>query len=546
MENYHHLGFATSNIAAINGGNYLVALDGASYRGKLQAKHFETRGHLSPRMRFHGENAAMGRKSIAPRLSEATSRAPARSSAPPVCDGGGAEAAATAGPAPSGDAATAGVAAARAGSGAVAFASRSSEPALSAAARAHAASSSPSAWTAWTHLETLLWRDGADSFAFVYPLPRVLEERTAGEAAADDADDAKGGVAPESAPELAPGATAPAAEKDALDTALDALVLVGGFCVWDASGNLLHTHALQAAQPLAQPRAPTRAEGEHMLHINRAEDADEHEQPLLPQALRQYLYESHRVERVTLPPLQRQEIIGFCWVRPAETFDGFVSKKYAARHWPAGGFFYFYDQTDEPPEAAEGGAHDGEQEGACVGRGWVDWNALSCRPTGARKPRGVQRDLVCALILPSAYEPLAEPPAPPADEAPARRCACHPGRFLLALLCCVAVPLRALALGLVALLRRLGALCLYLKTGDAKRQEMETRAAARALLLRPLAQKLTVRVRGTPAPFRPPRGRAHESAHHGATARPRCVAGARGGHAPVERRARRHHVVPSA
>ena len=203
------------------------------------------------------------------------------------------------------------------------------------------------------------------------------------------------------------------------------------------------------------------------------------------------------MERVTQPALQVQQLVGFCWVRPAETFDGFVSEAYAARRWPCGGFFYFFDQSEQPEQQPleEAPLAVGEARRPC-GSEWVDWRALSCKPRSDRHPREPKHDLVCRLILPRSYEPFEEDEPALADMRPSPRCACHPGPFLMALLCCLAVPLRALGVGLLWLLGQVGVLCRHLKTGDARRQEMETRAAARALLLRPLAQKLTVRVEG--------------------------------------------------
>ncbi|KOO33359.1 hypothetical protein Ctob_008869, partial [Chrysochromulina tobinii] len=90
-------------------------------------------------------------------------------------------------------------------------------------------------------------------------------------------------------------------------------------------------------------------------------------------------YEIHRVERVTQPALQVQQLVGFCWVRPAETFDGFVSEAYAARRWPCGGFFYFFDQSEQPEQQPleEAPLAAGEARRPC-GSEWVDWRALSC------------------------------------------------------------------------------------------------------------------------------------------------------------------------
>jgi hypothetical protein len=157
----------------------------------------------------------------------------------------------------------------------------------------------PSAWSAF---EAMLAQDGAHSFAFVYPLPRVLdkprlldEPRVLDEPASPADDESP-----------IPADGVPGSRSDA-----DALLLFGGFCVWDASGNILKVHALTDEQPLAtalaQPleagddapvagRAPgSPILGTPRLHFNRSEDKDERGQPLLPQALRQYLYEIHRV-----------------------------------------------------------------------------------------------------------------------------------------------------------------------------------------------------------------------------------------------------------
>ena len=206
------------------------------------------------------------------------------------------------------------------------------------------------------------------------------------------------------------------------------------------------------------------------------------------------------MERVTQPGrlLQAQQLVGFCWVRPAETFDGFVSEAYAARRWPCGAFFYFFDQSEQPEQQQqleEAPPAAGEARRPC-GSEWVDWRALSCKPRSDRHPREPKHDVVCRLILPRSYEPFEEDEPALADMRPSPRWACHPGPFLMALLCCLALPFRALGVGLLWLLGLVGVLCRHLKTGDARRQEMETRAAARALLLRPLAQKLTVRVEG--------------------------------------------------
>ena len=334
VHDYHYIGFATSNIAAPNGGNYTVTLGGASYHGTLRAKNFETRGHLSPRMRFESGKAVTRRQPLKPQLSKPP-REPARSSRPPVCDAKVADADVAAGNAAAGsDATAAGTSGAVVGAcGAVLSQARQSGAVVGTSGLVGSQAPliprqlatprllgepkppEPPEPSAWSAFEAMLAQDGAQSFAFVYPLPcmfdepRVLDEPQVLDEPASPADD--------ESPILADGVPAVGGQGSRSDA--DALLLFGGFCVWDASGNILKVHALTDEQPLAtaleQPleagvdapvagRAPGSSIlgtpgfpilGTPRLHFNRSEDKDERGQPLLPQALRQYLYEIHRV-----------------------------------------------------------------------------------------------------------------------------------------------------------------------------------------------------------------------------------------------------------
>ena len=311
VHDYHYFGFATSNIAALNGGNYTVTLGGASSHGTLRTKHFETRGHLSPRMRFESGKAVTRRQPLKPPLSKSPLEPGSRltnlgapSSGPPSCDGKVADADADAGNAAAGsDATAAGTSRGTSrlvGSHAPLMTRQLAPP--KAKLPGEPKPLEPPEPSAWSAFEAMLAQDGAHSFAFVYPLPRVLdkprlldEPRVLDEPASPADDESP-----------IPADGVPGSRSDA-----DALLLFGGFCVWDASGNILKVHALTDEQPLAtalaQPleagddapvagRAPgSPILGTPRLHFNRSEDKDERGQPLLPQALRQYLYEIHRV-----------------------------------------------------------------------------------------------------------------------------------------------------------------------------------------------------------------------------------------------------------
>lgn len=298
VHDYHYIGFATSNIAALNGGNYTVTLGSASSNGTLRTKHFETRGHLSPRMRFESGKAVTRRQPLKPPLSKPPLE-PAPSSGPPVCDGKVADADADAGNAAAGSDASAAGTSRLVGSHAPLMTRQLASP--KAKLPGEPKPREPPEPSAWSAFEAMLAQDGAHSFAFVYPLPRVLDKPRVLDEPASPADD--------ESPIPADGVPAVGGQGSRSDA--DALLLFGGFCVWDASGNILKVHALTDEQPLAtalaQPleagddapvagRAPgSPILGMPRLHFNRSEDKDERGQPLLPQALRQYLYEIHRV-----------------------------------------------------------------------------------------------------------------------------------------------------------------------------------------------------------------------------------------------------------
>ena len=245
-----------------------------------------------------------------------------------------------------------------------------------------------------------------------------------------------------------------------------------------------------------------------------------------------FSYENHRVERVTIPLLKDQGIIGFCFVAPGETFEGFLPHAHLVA--PYGGFFYFYDDDQrvvEWPDAPSGHARRSDVVCKLVPEATVEAATKEGRGAAARvearevaatavakaaSGTGVARAVAVTVVVAKAEEK--SPPDDAAAMAAEDGEALDPRRLvdvlerpsapstwcqrvcpMASLLCAGVATLWKRVLGCPGwcwakvvrelLLERLVACC----QPDAARRTMEMRAAALALLQRPHARKLTVR-----------------------------------------------------
>ena len=105
------------------------------------------------------------------------------------------------------------------------------------------------------------------------------------------------------------------------------LLALGGFVYWDAHWRVCGVAALKVGTALRfdLPKALSRLAGG-------AGDL-----------LRSSLYDTDRIEQVTIQPMLDRGISGFCWLAPGEGFPGQDPSK--AHPWPHGAFAYFFDDS---------------------------------------------------------------------------------------------------------------------------------------------------------------------------------------------------------
>ena len=105
-----------------------------------------------------------------------------------------------------------------------------------------------------------------------------------------------------------------------------ALLALGGFVYWDANWELCGVSALTIGKGLYfdAPKPLSRIAGG-------AGDL-----------LRSTLYDTDRIERVTIQPMVELGVSGFCWLIPKEPFPGQETSR--DHPWPDGAFAYFFDE----------------------------------------------------------------------------------------------------------------------------------------------------------------------------------------------------------